>query len=112
MDTGRDVPEPDPSAVTEDDRLERRLNKMVGAGRVTTEDAERVRASSTEERDKAVVEVRAAHITARVRDALNEGRLTEAEAAEVRAQLDAGRDPKDIPGLRAALRHGGKAATG
>ena len=112
MDTGRDVPEPDPSAVTEDDRLERRLNKMVGAGRVTTEDAERVRASSAEERDRAVVEVRAAHITARVRDALNEGRLTEAEAAEVRAQLDAGRDPKDIPGLRAALRHGGKAATG
>ena len=88
------------------DRVERRLDKMVEAGRVTADDAERVRtAESPDERDAAVTAIRAQHVRARIDEAVAEGRLSEQDAAGLCQQLDAGQDPQQIPGLRQALRH-------
>ena len=91
---------------TDQDRLERRLDKMVKTGRVTAHDAEQVRtAASPDDRSAAVAAVRTQHVRARIDEAVAEGRLSTQDAAGFLAQLDAGKDPKDIPGLRDALRH-------
>jgi hypothetical protein len=88
------------------DRLERRLDKMVDAGRVSADDAERVRtAASSDEREAAVTAIRTQHVRARIDEAVVDGRLSEEQAAGLRQLLDGGQDPQQIPGLRQALRH-------
>jgi hypothetical protein len=104
MDSGDNARGADTS--TDQDRLERRLDKMVKNGRVTAHDAEQVRtAASPDDRSAAVAAVRTQHVRARIDEGVAEGRLSQQEAAGLLAQLDAGQDPKDIPGLRDALRH-------
>jgi hypothetical protein len=76
------------------DRLIGRLDKMVRAGRLTEEDAERLRAAANSgELDNAVREIQLKHAGERVNAALGNGRLTQEEARAIFDRLAKGEDP-------------------
>ena len=86
---------------TEDERLLRRVDKMVEAGRVTGEEAERVRAAADSgELDDAVREIRLRHARARVGAELRDGRVTQDEADLILQRLENGEHPRLLRGLR------------
>lgn len=86
---------------TEAERLLRRLDKMVAAGRVTDEEAERVRAAADSgERDEAVREIRLRHARARVGAEVRDGRVTQDEADLILRRLENGEHPRLLRGLR------------
>jgi hypothetical protein len=75
------------------DHLLARLDHMVAAGRVTPDEAARVRAANSEhERAAALRSIRERHATERVRTAVDEGRLEPAEADDIVQRLRAGED--------------------
>jgi hypothetical protein len=87
------------------DRLLGRLDKMLEAGRVTEEEARRLRvAADSEDFDEAVREIRLRHATERLDEALDDGRITPAEAATFRERLRNGEDPRFLRGLRRGAR--------
>jgi hypothetical protein len=81
--------------------LERRLDKMVAAGRVTEEEAERVRAATTPaERDDATRAIQRRHAQGRIDEAVADGRLTEEDGAAFSARLERGEDPSFVLSIR------------
>ncbi|HMG25974.1 MAG TPA: hypothetical protein VKH36_04080 [Acidimicrobiia bacterium] len=82
------------------DRALQRLDKMLEAGRVTEEEAERVRsATGSDDVDDAVGEIRVRHATEWLDEAVGKGRLTAEEAATVLDRLKNGEDPSALRGL-------------
>jgi hypothetical protein len=87
------------------DRLLGRLDKMLDAGRVTEEEARRLRvAADSEDFDEAVREIRLRHAAERLDEALDDGRITPEEAATFRERLKNGEDPRFLRGLRRGAR--------
>jgi hypothetical protein len=87
------------------DRLLGRLDKMLEGGRVTEEEARRLRvAADSEDFDEAVREIRLRHATERLGEALDDGRITPEEAATFRERLKNGEDPRFLRGLRRGAR--------
>ncbi len=86
---------------TEAERLLRRLDKMLAAGRVTDEEAKRVRAAADSgERDEAVREIRLRHARARIGAEVRDGRVTQDEADLILRRLENGEHPRLLRGLR------------
>jgi hypothetical protein len=83
-------------------RILRRLDRMVSAGRITPQEAERVRAAGDADAFQAALgEVRARHAAADLDVAVADGSLTQPEADELRHRLRRG---EHTPGLRKQLR--------
>lgn len=81
-------------------RLVERLDKMIRAGRLTEEDAERLRASAESgDLDDAAREIQLKHARARVTAAVEGGRLTQEQAHAFFDRLDKGEDPRFLRGL-------------
>jgi hypothetical protein len=81
-------------------RLLERLDTMVENGRLTKEEAERLRtAGESSEFDVAVHEIRLRHARARVDEAVEDGRLTRAEGDALVERLENGEDPRIVRGL-------------
>jgi polyhydroxyalkanoate synthesis regulator phasin len=73
-------------------KVPRRLNKLVESGRITAEEAERLRAGDTD----AVVGIRVRHATARLDRAVEAGEMTKEQADRLLAQLQAGEHPAEL----------------
>jgi hypothetical protein len=73
-------------------KVPRHLDKLVEAGRITTDEAERLRAGDT----GAVVGIRVRHGTARLEQAVEEGQITKEEGDRLLARLRAGDDPAEL----------------
>jgi polyhydroxyalkanoate synthesis regulator phasin len=81
-------------------RLIGRLDKMVQAGRLTEEDAERLRAAANSgQLDDAIREIQLKHARERVNTALENGRLGQEEARAIFDRLAKGEDPRFLRGL-------------
>jgi hypothetical protein len=81
--------------------LDRRLDKMVAAGRLTDDEAARLRAAkSAVEREDLARAIQVRHARRRIDEAVENGRLTEAEAKDYVDRLDSGEDLKFLRGLR------------
>ena|SRR5215472_6758597 len=79
------------------ERLLRQLDRMVELGRVTQDEADRLRAATEPAEVEAVVrEIRDRHAGERLRAAVERGRLTGAEADGLAARLRAGEDPRAL----------------
>ena len=92
-------------------RLDERLAKMVKAGRLTDEDAARLRAAAESgQLEETAREIQLKHARARVSAAVEEGRLTEREARALVDRLEKGEDPRFLRGLRRGLRRRGVGA--
>jgi len=77
--------------------LEGRLDRMLALGRITPEEAARVRsASSAEERSGALAAIRLRHAGERLAVGVEEGRLTGEEAHDALEQLAHGGDATDV----------------
>ena len=85
-----------------DERLLERLDKMVEAGRITNEQAERLRAAQPGERDDTVQEIRLNHIRAKLVGAVEEGRLTQSEADDILGRVAEGEQPRFLGRLQRA----------
>jgi hypothetical protein len=82
-------------------RLVKRLDKLVEAGRVTPEEAARLRAATdSTEFDDAVLDVRLRHARVIVDEAVADGRVSQAEADVLRERLRNREDPSFLRGLR------------
>jgi polyhydroxyalkanoate synthesis regulator phasin len=92
-----------------EDRIIEQLDKMVSSGRMTAEEAARLRATAgTSEFEAAMGEVRARHASAHLDSAVSAGQMTQEEADDQLQRLRAGEHPK---GLRARLRMHRNSAT-
>jgi hypothetical protein len=86
-------------------RLRARVDKMLAAGRVTAEDAARVRAAADGDDLGAVVaEIRRRHAAEWVARMVEAGRIEPSEANVMRHRLERGEDPHSL--LRSRGRHG------
>src|SRR6266700_4064373 len=95
------------------DRLLQRLDKMLETGRVTAQEAERLRgAADTEDFDEAVREIRFRHATGRIDEAVEHGWIPPEEAATLMERLRNGEDPRFLRGLRGGPRSSAGAARG
>lgn len=80
-------------------RLVERLDTMVAGGRVTEAEAVRIRAAGDfAEFDAAVGEVQLRHATPRLSAAVEEGKMTQAQADEAMEQVRAGEHPRSLRG--------------
>jgi hypothetical protein len=75
-----------------DIKVPQRLNKLVESGRITSEEAERLRAGDTD----AVVGIRVRHAAARLDRAVEGGEITKEEADRLLARLRAGEHPAEL----------------
>ena len=83
-------------------RIIQQVDKMVESGRITEEEATRLRATEgTAEFDAVVGEIRARHAGAHIDSAIADGEMSQREADEYLERLRMGEHPK---GLRARLR--------
>lgn len=81
-------------------RLVEKLDKMVKAGRLSEEEAERLRTAATsDELDDAGREIQLGHARARVTAAVEDGSLTQDESRAILDRLDQGEDPRFLRGL-------------
>jgi|SRR5579863_7008013 len=84
------------------DRIIEQVDKMVASGRITDDEAARLRATKgTADFDAAVGAIRARHASAQMDGAIAEGEMTPEEADSYLERLRSGEHPK---GLRARLR--------
>ena len=84
------------------DRIIKQLDKMVQTGRMTEDEAQRIRdAGGTPEFEEAVLNVRVRHASEQLDAAVADGEMTRAEADGQLQRLRDGEHPK---GLRARLR--------
>jgi hypothetical protein len=89
--------------VTDGPRLMARLERMLAAGRITSEEAARLRtASGTDELDREAKQIRMRHFRAQVNAALADGRLSRSEAEALLDRLAQGESPRVLSGLLAA----------
>ena len=77
-----------------------RLDKLVEAGPITEEEAERLRAAEPGERDDLIREIRLNHAKAKLDSAVEDGRLTQDEADDILGRLTNGERPRFLGGLR------------
>jgi hypothetical protein len=83
------------------ERLAARVEKMLAAGRITADEAERVRAApNTGDLDAVVDEIRRRHAAEWAAAAVANGRITDEEASEILAALERGDDVQSIRRLR------------
>jgi len=76
-------------------RLEGRLARLVAAGRITADDAARIRAAADGgDLEGELRRIRLAHVRARLDAAVLDGRMSDGEAAEVIARVEADEDPR------------------
>lgn len=80
--------------------LEKRLDKMVAAGRLTIEEAERLRTATAGEREVLARAIQLRHARGRIDEAVEDGRLTEVEATVLSERLDNGDDLSLLRGIR------------
>ena len=74
---------------------------MLETGRVTVEEAERLRRTAdTEDFDEAVRDIRLRHATERLDAAVEDGSISPQEAAALLERLKRGEDPRVLRGLR------------
>jgi hypothetical protein len=79
-------------------RILRQLDRMVSAGRVTPQEAERLRVADNADAFQAVMsEIRTRHASAGINEAIADGRMTQAEADDLLHRLRGG---EHAPGLR------------
>ncbi len=87
--------------------LVEKLDRMVKAGRLSEEEAERLRAAATsDELDEAAREIQLGHARTRVAAAVEDGSLTQDEARAMFDRLDQGEDPRFLRGVGRRPRHG------
>lgn len=77
-----------------------RLDKMVEAGRITEEEAGRLRAAEPGQRDDLVREIRLHHASAKLDPAVEDGRLTQGEADDILGRLANSERPRFLGRLR------------
>lgn len=78
---------------------------MVRAGRITPEEAERVRSAATDdEREAAIAAIRGRHAGERVAAAVAAGELSPGDADDARRRLAEGEDPEGIRRLLSSVR--------
>jgi len=88
-------------------RLVERLDHMVESGRVTEEEAERVRAAGgPAEFEHAVRNIRLRHAGARLGTAVEDGSMSQAEADGLLARIGRGEHPRSIRAHLSKLRPG------
>ena len=91
-----------------EDRVLAQLHKMVQAGRITEDEAARLRAAAgTSEFDRVMGEIRARHASSRLEAAVRSGEMTEDEATHHLERIEQGEHPS---GLRSRLRQNRKAS--
>jgi hypothetical protein len=89
-------------------RLLARLDRMVTSGQITAMEAAQLRASEgTPAFDDAVRMIRTRHAAARLDAAVDEGAMTEAEAASYRTRLERGEHPRSLRAHLGRLRRKG-----
>lgn len=75
--------------------IHRRVTKMLKAGRVTPEEAERVlSAADSQELEQAVGTIRLRHVRTRLAADMREGRLTQEEADSIISRVQRGEHPR------------------
>jgi hypothetical protein len=90
----------------EQQRVLRQLDRMVAAGRVTTQEAERLRrAQDAADLESVMGEIRARHAGPDLEAAVQAGQLTGAEADDLKHRIRRGDHPR---GLRGQLRQWAK----
>ena len=83
------------------ERIISQIDKMVASGRITEEDAARLRATEgTADFDAAIADIRARHAGVHMERAINAGEMSQEEADSYLERLRNGEHPK---GLRARL---------
>ena len=88
-------------------RLLQRLDKLVEAGRLTEDEAARLRAvADADELEEAARAIQLRHARARVDDGVTKGAVTRDEADDLLDRLDRGEDPRLLRGLRRRLGRG------
>ena len=88
-------------------RLIERLDRLVEAGRLSEEEAERLRtAAASGELDDAVRQIRLKHARVRICAAVEGRQLTQDEADAIVERLENGEDPRFLHALRRRLRTG------
>lgn len=93
-------------------RVVERAEQMVKSGRLTDEEAERLRsAGEPEEFDDAIRSIRVRHAGARLAPAVNDGRVTPAEADSFLDRLRNGEHSSALRAQLRKLRPGGRADT-
>ena len=82
-------------------RLLERVGKMLQRGRITGDEAERLRwAAGSSQFDPIVGEIRGRHASARLDQAVEDGRLTREEANVLLGRLEDGEHPRFLRSLR------------
>ena len=90
----------DRSDRTQREKILARLDHMVAAGRVTPDEAARLRdADDAEEFELAMGAIRARHAGARLNAAVDSGHMTRGDADEWKGRLRAGDHPRELRGL-------------
>ena len=88
---------------TDGPRLMARLDRMLASGRITSEEAARLRtASGTGELDQEAEQIRLRHFRAKVDAAVVDGRLSRSEAEVLLDRLAQGESPRILRQLLAA----------
>ena len=81
--------------------LLKRVGKMLQSGRITPDEAERLRcAAGSSQFNQIVGEIRARHAGATLDHAVEDGRLTRGEANVLLGRLEDGEHPRFLRGLR------------
>jgi polyhydroxyalkanoate synthesis regulator phasin len=97
----------DTTGVNRRRRLLEQLDSMVGSGRVTDEEAARLRAAhGAEEFDEVVRDISVRHARLRLDTAVEDGSLSQEEAARFIERLQAGEHPRSLRARLGALRRG------
>jgi hypothetical protein len=82
-------------------RLLERVTKMLESGRITLDEAERLRCAEGSSQFNAIVgEIRGRHAGARLDQAVQDGRLTRDEADVLLGRVEDGEHPRVLQGLR------------
>lgn len=86
-------------------RLLERLDKLVEAGRLTEDEAQRLRRADPSTRNDIIREIRLRHAQAKLHTALEDGRMTQTEVEDVLDRVANGEHPRFLGRLRP---HGGR----
>jgi hypothetical protein len=81
-------------------RFESRLDKMVQAGRVSEEEAARLRAADPATRGEMIRQIQLRHAGARLEEEVRAGRATSGDADDILARLAKGESPRILGRLR------------
>lgn len=81
-------------------RLDERLDKMLAAGRLTDEEAQRLRSATTADgREEVARAIQLRHARARIDEAVENGSVAEAETTALVERLESGEDLRFLRGI-------------